>query len=260
MNADKQSGMPLLEMINVGMRFGLKVALENAGLILHEGEILGLVGDNGAGKSTLLNILSGATKKSAGQIRFLGKSCRKMTPRFSRSLGIEMVFQDLALCENMTIWENIYLGRYRYCRRGAFVFPFLDTIFMRQSSLHCMMEVGLDEVDVDCLAGDLSGGQRQAVAICRAMLFQPRVILLDEPTASLAVKEQKRILNLITKIRSKGVSVIMISHDISQVVEITDRVVVLKEGKTIWSGRTDSVTPEELVQKMFVGSPDDGSG
>lgn len=255
-NPHKQDGKPLVEMINIGMQFGSKTALDNASLILHQGEILGLVGDNGAGKSTLIKILSGALMRSVGRINFDGEPCRKMTPRFSRSLGIEMVFQDLALCENMTIWENIYLGRYRYRRWGAVGLPFLDKAIMRRGSAHCMMDVGLEDFDVDQLVGDLSGGQRQAVAICRAMLFQPRVIILDEPTASLAVKEQERILSLIKTIRSGGVSIIMISHDISQVIEVTDRVVVLKEGKTIWSGLTSSISPNELVQKMFVGNSD----
>lgn len=246
---------PIIKMTAISKKYGRKSALDNTELTLQKGEILGLVGDNGAGKSTLLKILSGSISKDSGQITVDEKQYPKLTPNLSRSLGIEMVYQDLALCENMTLWENIFLGRYKYLRILGKRLPLLNKQKMRQQVQKSFDELGIEISNTDQSAKHLSGGQRQAVAICRSLMFQPKIMLLDEPTASIALKEQKKMLGLISKIRDQGTSIILISHDISQLLSVADRVLVLKSGTSIWCGDVSQIGPEELVNKMFVNSP-----
>lgn len=242
----------IVEMVEIHKRFGGRTALENARLSLHHGEILGLVGDNGAGKSTLMKILSGAIPMDSGYITVAGSSYNRMTPRLSRSLGIEMVYQDLSLCETMTVWENVFLGRYSRLKIAGRRFPLLNKQIMKRETAGFLGKLGLDIRNIDRPVRRLSGGQRQAVAICRALMFQPKIILLDEPTASMAMKEQERILGLISDFRKSGISIIIISHDISQLLTVVDRVLVLKSGGTIWSGNASETEPAMLLEKMFV--------
>lgn len=243
---------PIVQMKDISICFGKHTVLDKAELTLYKGEILGLVGDNGAGKSTLLKILSGSINRDGGLIMVHGQSRPKLTPGLSRSLGIEMVYQDLSLCEDMSVWENIFLGRY-ICRQIAGIsLPVLNKAKMRQAAASFIKRLGLEIPDVDQPPARLSGGQKQAVAICRGLMFNPAIMLLDEPTASMAIQEQLKILKLISDIRSRGTAVIMISHDLSRLLGIADRVTVLKAGSTIWSGNADQTDPEDLVKKMFV--------
>ncbi|MFH1139766.1 MAG: ATP-binding cassette domain-containing protein [Pseudomonadota bacterium] len=241
--------VPLVQMTGIRKTYGAKIALDGADLDLRRKEILGLVGDNGAGKSTLLKALAGVVRVDAGEIRLDGVPVHLASPRRARDLGIEIVYQDLALCESLTIWENIFLGR---CRTRGF-FPFLDKRGMAQKAREALASLGLDRVDVNRPVRDLSGGEQQAAALGRCLLFSPRVVLLDEPTASMALWEKKKIRSIIREMRENGAAVIMVSHDLPEVLELADRVLVLQEGRPVRLGPCDGLGPEDLARMMFVG-------
>ncbi len=244
---------PIIRMENIGKRFGAKVALAQADLDLREGEILGLVGDNGAGKSTLLKILSGSIGRDEGEIYLHGRKVTITCPRHSRELGIEMVYQDLSLCRSLTIWENIFLGRfttYPFLRK---LVPILNKREMFHQALLSMQQVGIGLEDMNKPVRNLSGGEQQAVALCRCLLFRPRVILLDEPTASMALWEKQKILRLILDLRGQGHSLIMVTHNLQDVFQVADRALVLKEGKRIWCGALEGMSPPDLARLMFAG-------
>jgi len=248
-------GKCLVRMEDISKHFGGKVALEQAHMELREGEVLGLVGDNGAGKSTLLKILAGVIARDGGDVFIRGHKVAINSPHQSRSLGIEMVYQDLSLCGSLTVWENIYLGRY-------IIHPFriLDKKLMSQKALQFLQNLGIDLTDVNEPVRNLSGGQQQAIAICRCLLFQPNVILLDEPTASMALVEQEKVLKMIVDLKDQGRSLVMVTHDLQQLFRVADRGLVLKGGRSIWCGSLKELKPDDLAQMMFVGKggPDVG--
>jgi ABC-type sugar transport system ATPase subunit len=244
----------MIRMENTQKRFGRKIALDRAELSLHQGEILGLVGDNGAGKSTLLKVIAGVLKKDAGDMFIQGDAVHITSPIQSRALGIEMVYQDFSLCENLTVWENVYLGRYETRNLlGPFV-SVLDKGTMRKKTMDALKRFRITLVDVDAPVRNLSGGERQAVAICRCLLFHPRIVLLDEPTASMALWEKEKILELIRQLKAQGRSIIVVTHNIQELFQIADRAVVLKEGRDIWAGALKDITPDDLARKMFLGN------
>lgn len=251
---------PMVRMENISKRFGGKMALDNACLELHEGEVLGLVGDNGAGKSTLLKILAGVEHSDGGDIFIRKKKARISSPGVSRALGIEMVYQDLALCRNMTIWENIYLGRYLFRSFMHLPLPLLDKRRMAKGASSVLETIGIHMNDTDQPIRNLSGGEQQAVAISRCVLFAPRIILLDEPTASMAQWEKEKIHDLLGKLKSQGRSIIVVAHDLREMLQVADRITVLKEGATVWSGPAHGMGPENLAQLMFVGKPQNKRG
>lgn len=229
------------------------MGLDRACLDLIEGEILGLVGDNGAGKSTLLKVLSGGVRRDAGAIFINGEKMGNFSPQLSRDKGLEMVYQDLSLCGNMTVWENIFLGR--YLRRSVcdFFLPVLNKGQMEEQATRVLESVGIQLKSVTQPLKNLSGGEQQAVAISRCMLFNPRIVLLDEPTASMAVWEREKILDMILKMKAQGRSIIMVTHDLQEIFRIADRILVLKEGRTLWSGPTVELEPGDVAHMMFVG-------
>lgn len=238
----------IVKMENIFKHFFGKIALEQAHLKLYEGEILGLVGDNGAGKSTLLKILAGVIAKDGGEIFFRGQKVAIHSPRDSRNLGIEMVYQDLSLCGSLTVWENIFLGRY-------LVHPFqiLDKNQMSQKAFHFLKDLGIDSFNMDEPVRNLSGGQQQAVAICRCLLFHPSILLLDEPTASMALMEQEKVLKMIGDLKSQGCSIVLVTHNLQQLFRVSDRVLVLKGGRSVWCGSLKGLNPDDLAQMMFLG-------
>jgi ABC-type sugar transport system ATPase subunit len=250
-----QALMPdiMVEMKNIQKQFDGRTALDRAELSLGHGAILGLVGDNGAGKSTMLKILSGVLKQDAGEIFIGGKKAAIESPGLSRELGIEMVYQDLSLCESLTVWENVYLGR--YATRGFLMslMPILNKAKMARQTMDILASMGIRLSDVHMPVRNLSGGERQAVAICRCLLFHPRIVLLDEPTASMALWEREKILELIRMLRSQGRSIIMVTHNLGELFKVADRAVVLKEGRTIWQGPLETMTPDDLARMMFLG-------
>ena len=239
----------IVEMKGIRKTYGGKTALDGADLNLRRGEILGLIGDNGAGKSTLLKILAGVIQSEAGEIFLEGESVRFASPHKARSLGVEMVYQDLSLCGSMTVWENIFLGRRLI--RGRL--GLLNKKSMARQAGEILNSLGLNLADVNQPVRNLSGGEQQAVAIGRTVLFQPKVVLLDEPTASMALWEKKKIRSIVRDMIPQGASVILVSHDLPEVLELADRVLVLKEGRNIWCGEPDGLEAEDLARMMFVG-------
>lgn len=243
----------VVRMENICKRFDGKVALDQAQMELYKEEILGLVGDNGAGKSTLLKILSGVLSRNAGDIFVDGQKVFIENPRHARNHGIEMVYQDLSLCGTLTVWENIFLGRYLTHPFLKILFPILDRRKMGREASHLLKELGIDLFDINQPVRTLSGGQQQAVAFCRCLLFRPKIILLDEPMASMAVWERERILDFIRALKNRGCSIIMVTHNLQDLFQVADRILVLKEGRSIWSGNLSGLKPDDVAQLMFAG-------
>lgn len=206
--------------------YGVLDVLKGVSLRVSPGEVIGLVGDNAAGKSTLMKVLSGAVIPDSGAIRIDGVDARIEKPRDSRNLGIEMVYQDLALCDDLDVAANLFLGREQYhpiTRR-------LDKKRMHEEAAEHLRNLHIRVTNTHQLVANLSGGQRQAIAIARAVTFDPKVLILDEPTAALAAKEVAVVLELIRNISKRGVSVILITHRLQDLYEVADRFIVLYEG------------------------------
>ena len=215
---------PVLSLRGISKHFGAVSALTDIDLDVHAGEVVALVGDNGAGKSTLVKILAGAHQPSSGTIAFQGKSVTLPDPAAALGLGIATVFQDLALCENLDVVANIFLGRELSPVR-------LDEVSMEIRAWTLLNELSARIPSVREPVASLSGGQRQTVAIARSLLLEPEVILLDEPTAALGVAQTAEVLNLIERVRERGLGVVMISHNMEDVRAVADRIVVLRLGR-----------------------------
>jgi simple sugar transport system ATP-binding protein len=223
----------LLEMRGITKHFGGVTALDRVDLNLGHAEVLGLVGDNGAGKSTLMHVLAGVYPSEEGEVLLDGQLVKLHNPRMARDLGIGMIFQDLALVENMTIWENIFLGN-EIKNRLLNLFPLLAKKNMQNRSLDLLRKRLKSDINTARKkVRYLSGGQRAAVAIARSLTFTPRIVIMDEPTAALAVKEVNEVLNLILELKSHGISVVIISHRLQDIFSIGDRIMVLRRGKNV---------------------------
>lgn len=218
------SGEVVLSLRGISKNFGAVSALTDIDLDVHAGEVVALVGDNGAGKSTLVKILAGVHQATKGTITFQGKSVTLPDPSAALALGIATVFQDLALCENLDVVANIFLGKE--------LSPFrLDEVSMEIKAWTLLNELSARIPSVREVVASLSGGQRQTVAIARSLLLDPRVILLDEPTAALGVAQTAEVLDLIERVRDRGLGVVMISHNMEDVRAVADRIVVLRLGR-----------------------------
>nr|WP_315428915.1 ATP-binding cassette domain-containing protein [uncultured Albidiferax sp.] len=218
------AGEPVLRLRGVSKRFGAVAALTDIDLDVHAGEVVALVGDNGAGKSTLVKILSGVHQPTTGTMHFCGQAVTLADPGASLALGIATVFQDLALCENLDVVANIFLGKE--------LSPLhLDEVSMEVTAWKLLNELSARIPSVRIPVASLSGGQRQTVAIARSLLLNPKLILLDEPTAALGVAQTAEVLDLIERVRDKGLGVVMISHNMEDVRAVADRIVVLRLGK-----------------------------
>lgn len=225
----------IIEAKGLSKRFGAICALESVDFELKKGEILGLVGDNGAGKSTLIKILSGAITPNEGTIKVYGKEVKMNSPRDAFNLGIETIYQDLALFNNLDFTRNIFSGR-EYVGKGiAKILKFADKKRMREEALEGIKKISINLPKLDQNVETLSGGQRQAVAITRAIFWGRRIIIMDEPTAALGVKESKRVLEMIKDIRSNLDGLIIITHNIEHIIKIADRVIVLRTGNRVGS-------------------------
>ncbi|TKT74619.1 ATP-binding cassette domain-containing protein [Aquamicrobium sp. LC103] len=232
---------PVLSLRGVSKNFGAVSALADIDLDVHAGEVVALVGDNGAGKSTLVKILAGVHQPSAGEIAFHGKPVTLANPSAALKLGIATVFQDLALCENLDVVANIFLGRE--------INPFqLDEVSMEIRAWTLLNELSARIPSVREPVASLSGGQRQTVAIARSLLLEPTVILLDEPTAALGVAQTAEVLDLIERVRERGLGVVMISHNMEDVRAVADRVVVLR------LGRNNGVFSADASNQELVGA------
>ncbi len=239
----------ILEIKNIHKSFGGLKALIGVNLELRYGEIVGLVGDNAAGKSTLMKIISGAYHADGGQIFFEGKEVHIATPRISRQLGIEMVYQDLELCQNLDVPANLFLGR-EVCTETFF--RFLRKKTMEKESLDILRKLKIDIKNPRLKINKLSGGQQQAVAIGRAVSFNPKIVIMDEPTANLAVVEIEKVLELTLILKDHGISIVFISHRLDDVFRVSDRIYVLKHGYVAAVKETHKTNKEEIIKAMFM--------
>jgi simple sugar transport system ATP-binding protein len=218
--------------------------LTDVNLSLEPGEVLGLMGDNGAGKSTLVKIIAGNFPPSHGDIRVSGKQVHFSRPVDARESGIEVVYQDLALCDNLTAAANVYLGR--ELRRGLWPFRILDYNAMYERSRELFDELKSETRPRD-LVRQMSGGQRQAVAIARTRLSNARIVLMDEPTAAISVRQVSEVLQLIERLREQGIAVILISHRMPDVFSVADRVAVMRRGRKVADKKIAASSPEEVT-------------
>lgn len=237
--AGPQPGSPILKLRQISKNFGAVSALTDIDLDVHAGEVVALVGDNGAGKSTLIKILAGVHQPSSGTIEFCGETVSLDSPGRALELGIATVFQDLALCENLDVVANLFLGHE--------LSPWnLDEVAMEVKAWTLLRELAARIPSVREPVASLSGGQRQTVAIARSLLLDPKIIMLDEPTAALGVAQTAEVLNLIERVRDRGLGVIIISHNMEDVRAVADRVVVLRLGRNNGVFSPDA-TNNELV-------------
>src|SRR4051794_20014029 len=241
---------PLLEAKGIVKHFGRVHALRGADFTVNSGEVVALIGDNGAGKSTLVKTLSGVHAPDAGQILFEGREVHVPTPEAARELGIETVYQDLALAPDLESSANLFLGR--EVMRGGLLGRLggLDTGAMRQKTASAFSDLGVGVQDVTAPVANFSGGQRQGVAVARAVTWASRVVFMDEPTAALGVVQTRRVLELIRRVRDRGLSVVLISHNMPEVMEVADRVEVLRLGQRVATFKRGEATMEDLVGAM----------
>lgn len=241
---------PILEVRGLSRRFGHVQALDNANFDINAGEVVALIGDNGAGKSTLVKALSGNLATDSGQILFEGIPIELTSPTQASKLGIETVYQDLALAPHLDPVQNMYLGREIMQDGLAGVLGFMKTKVMREKSRVAFDELGATVKSLTAPVGSMSGGQRQAVAIARAISWADRVVFLDEPTAALGVRQTANVLETIRRVRDKGVAVVLISHSMPHVMEVADRVQVMRLGTRVATVKASETSMEELVGLM----------
>ncbi len=247
---------PLVEMRAISKSFGAVQALQNVDLVLDYDEVLGLIGDNAAGKSTLMKILSGAYIADEGEILLEGEKVHITKPEDSRNLGIEMVYQDFALAGNIDVSGNVFLGREISLKGLGRLLNMLNRRKMDQESERLLDRLNIDVESVRLKVENLSGGQRQSVAIGRSTAFNAKVIIMDEPTASLSVAVVGRVLELIKQLKEHGVSIIMISHRLEDILEVSDRVMVLRQGRRVGDMKNEDLDIPDLVAYM-VGARND---
>jgi simple sugar transport system ATP-binding protein len=236
------SAADILRVEHISKNYGAVNALSDINLRLGTGEVLGLIGDNGAGKSTLLKILCGFQSPTSGQIVLEGKEVSFKSVDHARSLGIDAVYQDLALIPQLTVYQNMFLNREKVN------WPLLNSRAMRKEAKEHLDEIGVRIPNINASVAQLSGGQRQAIAVARSVFSSPKILLLDEPLAAMGVKEGSIILDLITRLKSQGnVSIIIIAHNYGQVLEVCDRVNLIQGGKITLDKRSDETSAEELT-------------
>jgi len=241
---EQMARAPVLELEGISKRFGAVQALTDAGLSVYRSEVVALVGDNGAGKSTLIKAIAGVGPADSGEIRWKGTPVHIGKPSDATNLGIATVYQDLALCDNLDVVANLYLGRER--TRTAV----LDEIAMEKQARELLTSLSVKIPSVRVHAAGLSGGQRQSVAIARSLLGEPEVVILDEPTAALGVAQTAEVLDLIERLKQRGLGVILISHNLADVNAVADRIVVLRLGRNAGEFDADKATQEQIVQAI----------
>jgi simple sugar transport system ATP-binding protein len=241
---------PLLEARGIVKRYGHVTALDGADFAVTAGEVTALIGDNGAGKSTLVKVLSGVIAHDEGEILLKGRPVALESPQHARSLGIETVFQDLALAPELGPAENAFVGR-ELLKPGLLGrLGVLDKAEMRRQAYESFTSMGTDVKDLDAPVAALSGGQRQSVAICRSIMWANEVIFMDEPTAALGVRQTRKVLELIRRVADRGVAVVLISHNMPEVLQAADRVEVLRLGRRVARLKSAETNVEELVGAM----------
>ncbi|WP_108127732.1 ATP-binding cassette domain-containing protein [Saccharospirillum mangrovi] len=243
-----QSQQPLVSMDNISIAFGGIKAVDSVSVDLYPGEVVGLLGHNGAGKSTLIKILSGAYQKQSGDIRIDGQSVTINNPRDAKALGIETIYQTLALADNVDAAANLFLGRELRTRWGT-----LDDDAMEAACREVMGRLNPNFKRFKDPVRALSGGQRQSVAIARALHFNARILIMDEPTAALGPEETAQVSELIQNLKQQGIGIFLISHDIHDVFDLSDRVSVMKNGQLVGTAKVSDVSKDDVLGMIILG-------
>ena len=246
------SAPPLLRLIGVGKSYGAVAALKGVDLAIAAGEVVAICGDNGAGKSSLIRIVSGAHRPSAGTLALDGRELAFASPRQALEAGIATIYQDLALAPRLPIWQNIFIGA-ELTRRIAPGLRILDKRRMRAASRDYLARLKIDIADTDRPVELLSGGQRQAVAIARALRWNARIVIMDEPTAALGVAESRQVLDLIRALQRGGTTVILVSHNMADIIGVASRVAVLKNGNKIADLPVEGLSADDLAHLVMTG-------
>lgn len=244
----RERGTPLIEMRDISIAFGGIKAVDHATVDLYPGEVVGLLGHNGAGKSTLIKVLSGAYKRDAGQIFINGDEVAITNPRDAKALGIETIYQTLALADNVDAAANLYLGRELKTSFGT-----LDDVAMEAECRKVMHRLNPNFRRFKEPVIKLSGGQRQSVAIARAIHFNARILIMDEPTAALGPAETAQVGELIKQLKAEGIGIFLISHDLHDVFDLADRVTVMKNGKVVGTAHTKDVSHDDVLGMIIAG-------
>jgi len=248
-NESNFNSKELLRMVGIHKYFGKVHALQGIDFSLNEAENIGLVGDNGAGKSTLIKVISGYHRAEKGKIYFKGKEVRISSPKDSRALGIETVYQEQALAPDLSISRNIFMGR-----EPAVALGFLKKRVMDEQSMDALKSMGLHLRSPDINISTLSGGERQGVAIARALHFEAKLVILDEPTIALSVKEVREVLEFVNQLKQKRISVIFITHNLHHIFSIADRIVVISHGKKIADIKKKDTNVDDLSEIIVRGT------
>ena len=243
-----QARPPIVELRDISVAFGGVHAVEHVSVDLHAGEVVGLVGGNGAGKSTLMRVLSGAHPADSGEILVDGKKAVIANPRDAKSYGIETIYQTLALADNIDAAGNMFLGRELLTRTGS-----LDDGAMESATRNVMGRLNPRFKNFKSPVKSLSGGQRQSVAIARAIHFNARILIMDEPTAALGPAETAQVRELVAQLKTEGIGIFLISHDIHDVFDLSDRISVMATGKLVGTVDRDSVTKDEVLGMIILG-------
>ena len=252
---------PHLKAEKVSKSFGAVEALKNVNFEVKVGEVMGLVGDNGAGKSTLMKIIAGATMSDSGRFFIDGTEINISSPQDSSDLGISVVYQDLALCENLNVVSNLFLGNEPvyggwFKILPSFIRP-MNSLIMEKKTIEAIQKLKVKTLgSVLTKVSNLSGGQRQAIAIARATRVNSSVVLLDEPTAALGVAQTREVLDVVTQLRNTGHAVVYISHNLRDIFEVCDRITVLRQGQNVAIFESNKSSPEEIVSAMTIGGND----
>ncbi len=254
MSNEVSSSAPLVEMSDISIAFGGIKAVDHASVDLFPGEVVGLLGHNGAGKSTLIKILSGAYLRDTGEIKVNGSVAQITNPRDAKGYGIETIYQTLALADNLDAAANLFLGRELRTRWGT-----LDDSAMESEARKVMGRLNPRFEKFKDPVKALSGGQRQSVAIARAILFNARILIMDEPTAALGPEETAQVAELILQLKKDGIGIFLISHDIEDVFELADRVIVMKNGQIVGAAKTHDVTKDEVLGMIIAGKCPEGA-
>ena len=240
---------PILEVVNLSKHFGAVRALDDFSMHVRPGEVVALAGDNGAGKTTLIKSISGVFRPTSGEIRLEGRPVSFATPQEARDRGIETIYQDLALADNLTIGANIFLGR-EPVRRLLGILPYVDDRKIKTQTLELLERIKSRIPQEARTVARLSGGQRQAVAIARAIYWQAKVVLMDEPTAALAVMERDKVIEHARELAAHGTGVIYIGHNLTEILKVADRILVMLQGRSVHVTRSSETTQEKLIKYM----------
>jgi simple sugar transport system ATP-binding protein len=243
---------PLLEVHSLSKHFGAVRALHDVSMTIHPGEVVALAGDNGAGKTTLVKAISGVYRQSSGEIKLRGETVSFSTPQEARDKGIETIYQDLALADNLSIGGNIFLGR-EPMRKAFGILPVLDRKKMAEAAKRTMALLDFHVSRMEAPVSNFSGGQRQAVAIGRAVYWNAQILIMDEPTAALGVPEQRKVISLIHQLKAQGRGVIFISHNLQDIFAVSDRIIVLRRGIKAGERKISETTHDEVVKLMVGG-------